>query len=119
MCHPGRPGPQGLSQAGSPGLAGLPEHEIHGVLFVRVHLYPCARNHVLQTAVGEFAVPRPAGDAKVHITAADGIGHPAVDQPLNDLQHLGDLLGGARVDIGWADVQFAHVQFKGADLIGR
>ena len=28
MCQPGRPGPQGLSHDGSPGLAALPQGEV-------------------------------------------------------------------------------------------
>ena len=31
MCQPGRPLPQGLSQAGSPEFGGLPQGKIHGV----------------------------------------------------------------------------------------
>ena len=36
MCQPGRPGPHGLGQAGSPGAWRLPQHEVERIALVRV-----------------------------------------------------------------------------------
>ena len=43
MCHPGRPGPHGEGQAGSPGLACFHTHEVERVVLELVDLDARAR----------------------------------------------------------------------------
>ena len=47
MCQPGRPGPHGDCQLGSPG-GHLPQHEVHRVAFHVVDLYARAGLQLIQ-----------------------------------------------------------------------
>ena len=56
MCQPGRPGPQGLSHAGSPGLDAFHRAKSPGLRFVVADLDPRPGLQLLGVAVAELAV---------------------------------------------------------------
>ena len=119
MCQPGRPGPQGLSQDGSPGRGALPQGEVHRVLFVLVYLDAAARLHPLQSTVAQLAVALAALHAEEHVTAR-GVGMAGVHQPADGLDDGADFLGGAGVDVGAADVQRVHrLEEVANELLGQ
>ena len=66
MCQPGRPGPQGLGQEGSPGLARFPEGEVGGAPLPLGHATSFAL-HRLQAAMAELAVVRVLGHVEVNV----------------------------------------------------
>ena len=118
MCQPGRPGPQGLSQAGSPGLDGLPQDEIQGILFVGVHLDPGPGLHVLQFLPRELAVSREAAHPEEDVAAPPltAIGKAQVLQAPDEVEDLGDMLRGLGLDLGRRHSQGGHVLLKGGDV---
>ena len=56
MCQPGRPGPQGLSHAGSPGLAPFHRAKSPGLRFLSLTSMRGAGFQLLRVAVAELAV---------------------------------------------------------------
>ena len=98
--------PRGLS---GPGL--FPQGEVHGVLFVFVHLYPGAGLHPFQGAVTQLAVLGAALDLEINVTPCR-VGVAAVDQRVDGFQNGADLLGGPGVDVGPLDVQGIHAAVK-------
>ncbi len=81
MCQPGRPGPHGLSHAGSPGLAAFQSAKSSGLRFCSPTSMraPDLRSSMLLP--GELAVAREAADAVVDV-AARRVGEAAVLQRL-------------------------------------
>jgi hypothetical protein len=70
MCQPGRPGPQGDSQKGSPCFSTLPQGKVEGVLLdglCRCNATAGPRLHVVQLAAREFAVAVKLADGVVDI----------------------------------------------------
>ena len=80
MCQPGRPGPQGLSHAGSPGFAPFHRAKSPGFRFV-ADLDPRPGLQLLRVAVAELAVVGVLRHVEVDV-AADGVGEALVDQAL-------------------------------------
>ena len=93
MCQPGRPGPHGLSHAGSPGLELFQRAKSPGFRFGG-GLDAGACHQLFGIAVAELAVVGVTGHVEVDV-APRRVGKPLVDQPRDDLDDLGDVLGGA------------------------
>ena len=100
------------------GLGGLPQREVEMValavfqtLAVSAQL-AMAAFHLVDVATGQRAVISVATHAEVNI-AFDLIRMAAVDELLDELDHLGDLLGGARSHIGVLHVHGVHVVKEG------
>ena len=64
MCQPGRPRPQGLSQPGSLGVGGLPQHEVAGIALVGRDIDARAGQQLVRAAARELAVVGEAADAR-------------------------------------------------------
>ncbi len=111
MCHPGRPRPHGLSHPGSLGVGRLPQHEIGRVALVGRDLDPSAGDHVVAAAPRELPVIGVGGDREQHM-AFGRIGVPAGDQPFDHRDHLRDILGRPRLDIGRQGAERRHILVK-------
>src|SRR5215217_6552652 len=87
MCQPGRPGPHGLSQVGSPGLEAFHSAKSSGLLL---------------TLVAQGAIRREAPNGVVDVAAGffGGVGVASFYQLRYQGDHLGDVLGGPRFDVG-------------------
>ncbi len=94
MCQPGRPGPQGLSHDGSPGLDRFHSAKSPGWRFSTVGSIR-AGQQVLRVAVAELAVFGGLADVEIHV-AARLVREPLGDQLAVDPDDLADVLGGAR-----------------------
>ncbi len=108
MCQPGRPRPHGLSQPGWSGVRRLPQHEIAGVFLVGSDFDPCAGDHVCPAAPRQRAVFRIGADPEQRMTLRR-ISVTGADQPLDQRDHLRDVLGGPRLDIRRQAAQGRHV----------
>ena len=82
-----------------PRLRTLPQGEVHRVLFLHPNVRRLCRDHVLQRSTRQLAVARHLTHAVVHI-AARRIRHPLLNQPVDQVDHLWDLLGRPRMHIG-------------------
>ena len=82
MCQPGRPGPQGLSHAGSPGLAPFQRAKSPGLRFAVADLDARAGLAAAPGRGGTACRSRgPCVDVEVDV-AAGGVGEALVDQAL-------------------------------------
>ena len=117
MCQPGRPRPHGLSQPGSVRVRRLPQHEIGGVALVGRHLDAGAGDHLVAAAAGEAAVIRIGADREQNMPFG-GVGVARGDQPLDHRDHLRDVRGRPRLDIGRQHAERRHVLVKGGDRAG-
>ncbi len=106
MCQPGRPRPNGASQAAptasSAGSAAFQSAKSRRVLLgVLVRADPLAGPGPQLPPVepGEPAVAGEPGDAEVHRAVLRLVGDPPVQQPLDQLDHRGDVLGGPRLGV--------------------
>ncbi len=115
MCQPGRPLPHGLSQPGSSGARKFPQHEIGRVALVGFDSDAGARLLLVEIALGQAPIVRHRGHAEQHF-AAGHIGVAPIDQCPDHLDHLGDVVGGARLDGGF---QAAERLGIGMELVGR
>ena len=93
-CQPGRPGPHGVSQDGSPGLAPFHRAKSRGSRLPVAA--PVALVHVVEPLAGQRAVVRVAAHVEVDVAAA-GVGVPELDQALDQRDHLRDVAGGPRL----------------------
>ncbi len=94
VCQPGRPRPHGVGHDGSPELGALPQREV--ALVALAGGDALALVHVVDPVAGQLAVVGQAQHVEVDVAAA-GVGVPALDQPLDELDDLGDVPGGARL----------------------
>src|SRR3712207_7480938 len=69
------------------------------------------RLEVLQALAGERAVLRERADVEVDVPAG-GVGVPAVDQPLHELDHLGHVPGGPRLVAGRSEEHTSELQSR-------
>ncbi len=69
MCQPGRPGPHGLSQAGSPGLGPFPQGEVAGVALSVADFDAGAGFQLLRVAIAQFAVIGVLAHVEIHVAA--------------------------------------------------
>ena len=90
------------------GLGGLPQGEVHRVLFLLADLDARASLHIVQPAAGEFAVFFVFGDAEVDIPGR-GVGVALFDQTLDHGLDLVHRLGGARVGCRRQDIQVGEM----------
>ncbi len=97
-CQPGRPGPHGVSQEGSPGLAPFQRAKSRGSRLASAVSVSSAGRTVFQSLPGQRAVGRPGTDVEVHI-AARGVGVPAGNQPPHQRDHLRDMARGPRFHV--------------------
>ncbi len=108
MCQPGRPSPQGESQARVLArLARLPEREVERVLLELGAAGLLALVHLVGVAVRELAVAVEAADPEVDVTPGL-VGVPALDQRLDQRDDLGDRLGRQRLGVGAAEAERAR-----------
>ena len=101
MCQPGRPRPQGLGHdavSGSDSLRPFQRAKSRGSRLPRGIGVLC-RLHVVDLLVGQLAVRRPGPHVEVDVAGAvgGGVGVTALDQRLDQLDHLGDVAGGRRL----------------------
>src|SRR3990170_2064570 len=109
MCQPGRPGPHGVSHAGSPGLEAFHSAKSSGSrLRSSPPPPPAPRHELLQVLPREPAVGRKPPDLEVDVTV-DGIGHALADQPLDEGDHLPDMLGGLGLPVSRQHAERRHV----------
>ena len=100
--------PPGDGQAGSPGFDGFHKHEVHGIALVGCDLDAGARDHFVERAIGKFAVVPHRSDVEERMILRD-IGATVRDEPIDELLHLFDVLGRARLDIGLQAPKRGHV----------
>ena len=109
MCQPGRPGPIGRLPEMFAGLGRFPEREVaRVVLVVAVHIHARAGLHAGHINFRKLAVRRKFRDAKIGRSVA-GIGESLFGEPLDQLHHVVDVLGGPRDVFGRLEVQRAPV----------
>ena len=98
---PARParGPTGSSQDGSPGLAPFHSAKSSGLCFCSPTSMRAPDAQIVDVLLRELAV---AGEARHRVVdvAAGGVGEALLLEPLDDLDDLGDVLGGARLVVG-------------------
>ena len=90
------------------GRRGLPQHEVARIALVVGDLYSGAGEQLLRVAPRQRAVARVRGDGEQHV-AGGRVGMAAGDQPLDHFDHLGDVRGRARLDVGRQDVECGEV----------
>ena len=93
----------------------LPQGEIHGVLFLHPNVRRLRRDHVLQCSTRQLPVTRHLTNAVVHV-AARRIRHPLLNQPVDQIDHLRDLLGRPRMHIRRRDPQFPPLPHERRNL---
>ena len=112
MCQPGRPGPHGESQVGSPGSAGLPHDEVDRRPFVGIVREIAAlvgdRQPLLRREVAQLAELRILVDRKIHAAIRD-VGEFLLDKRRDDGLHLRDVVSGGNIVIGVERIEVAHV----------
>ena len=104
------------------GLVGgrrLPEHEVERVALAG-HLRQVAalvgdRQHRVARQAGELPVGRPGSDAEVDV-ACHCVGQLALQEPGDQVLHLGDVLGRTRIVIGRQPVQGRHLGQEGGHV---
>ncbi len=93
---------------------GLPQHEVGGVLLVGRDLDPRAGDQLVARAARQAAIVVPCWARSNSTWPFGGIGMAARDQPLDQRDHLADILGGARLDVRRQRAQAAHVALVGS-----
>ena len=73
--------------------------------------------HLVDVAAGQRAVVGVAAHAEVHV-AFDLVSMPAVDELLDELDHVGDFLGSTRTHVGVFDVECMHVVKERLRVLG-
>ena len=89
-CQPGRPRPHGVAQeavSGSPSLCAFQSAKSRGSRLRVVGLGVGGRLQVVELLAGERPVLGKGADVEVHV-AVDGVGVPALDQPLHERDHV-------------------------------
>ena len=81
MCQPGRPGPQGLSQYGSPGLAPFHRAKSPGLRLLVAHLDAGPGFELLRIAMAQLAVVLVPAHVEVDVAVRPGR-RTLVDQSL-------------------------------------
>ena len=79
-----------------------------GLVLLLVDLDARARLQIVELCARELAVRGKLADRVVDV-AADGVGEAVRDQPLDDVDDLGDVLGRARLDVGRAQAERVQV----------
>ena len=107
MCHPGRPGPQGLSQAGSPGWA--PFHRVKSMgCSLRLSTSTLAPAIIpSKVRAAQFAVSLAAGHPEEHV-GVHLVCVALVHQVRYGAGDGADLFGGPGIHVGPLHVQSVH-----------
>lgn len=87
-----------------PGLGGLPEGEVQGVLLLLPHLHPGPRPQLLGPFPGKLPVLGEGPDPEVDASFPH-VGQPLLQKPLYELPHLRDVARSPGGDGGPEDVQ--------------
>mmetsp|Transcript_26884 Transcript_26884/g.48654 ORF Transcript_26884/g.48654 Transcript_26884/m.48654 type:complete len:376 (+) Transcript_26884:1851-2978(+) len=96
----------------------FPKDKVHRVLFIRRHLDPRTRDHVIDRAAGQRTVFRIFTHPKQHMPLVL-VSIAIRDQPGNHRHHLRDILRRARLVIGPHRPQRVHIRMiPGDGLIG-
>src|SRR5215813_1111397 len=108
ICQPGRPA----------GLGGLPEREVQGIALALVHVHPRSRFELVEVLPRQLAVGGETADLEVHVALQDVSDAPS-DQPLDEGDHLGNVLGRLRLHVGGVDPDGGHVLLVFRDVALR
>ena len=118
MCQPGRPGPHGDSNDGSPGFAPFHRREVGGVPLSFVHFGPRAGQHLFQAASAQLAVVGVFRAVEIDV-AVERVGVALLDQRGDDLVHLADVFGRLRKAIDGIDAhRLEIVEIIPLDFLG-
>ena len=119
MCQPGRPRPQGASQAvSSPAFCAFHSAKSSGSRLQRRALDALALVHVVDRAVRQLAVARVRAHVEVDV-AVDRVGVAALDQRLDQLDDLVDRLARERLVVGAAEPEAVGVGDVGGGHLAR
>ena len=83
---------------------GLPQREVGRVALVRLDVAPVSGTQVGQRVARQLPVPFEPPDVVVDVAVRGCVGVPGVLERLGEREHLGDVVGGAREDVGRQDV---------------
>jgi len=109
MCHPGRPGPHGLSHQGSPGLAAFQSTKVGDrIPFIFIGIHGGSGLHPLAIQVGQTAILGKSCDAVVDTPIAD-ICQSLRLEGLDELDHLGNVVCCPGQEVGPLDLQGVQV----------
>ena len=120
MCQPGRPLPNGASHCAQPGSSLFSFHSTKSRAFSLSYLSVSTRAPAWMPATSsrdEPPVVRERGDPEVD-AALGVVGVPALAQPPDQLDHLGNVVGRARHHLGPLHPQRRHVLLEGLDVRG-
>ena len=105
---------------------GLPQCEIGGVALVVLDVArgPVARPEIVERVARQFSVALERRDGVVDVVVVGAVGVTPILEPLGEVEHLGDVLGRAREDVGGEDVDERLVGVerglvRGCDIGGR
>src|SRR5205823_7119102 len=93
----------------------LPEGEVAGITLALVDLDARAGEKLVEVLAGEPSVRREPPDLEVHV-AVHRVGEPLGDEALDERDHLGDVQGGLRLDIGRRNADRRHVLAERLDV---
>ena len=100
-------------------LAGaFPEREVRVVPLVRFDVAAMPGPQVVEGVAGQRAVARERRDRVVHVALGRGVGVPGVLERFGEPDHLRDVFGRAREDVGGQDVDQGSVGME-RGLVGR
>ena len=96
---------------------GLPEREVGRVALVGLDLAAMAGPQGVQRVPGQGTVVGERGDREVDVAGVAHVGVAGVDQPLGEIDHVGDVLGRPREDVRREEIQEPGVGVEGG-LVG-
>src|SRR5690606_28931691 len=94
-----------------------PEHEVQRVALGRGHRHALAGAQVVERLARELAVAFEAAHGIVDVAVVGTIGQAFFFQAADDVEHLPDILGGARFAVGRLHTQGALVSMHGGDIV--
>ena len=106
------------------GLGRLPEGKVEWVALLVVGLDAGAHLELVHIAARDGAIAGVASHGEVDVAVAGRIGVPLLDESLDHLDHRGNLLRGARANVGVEHAKPVHLLDEGVgelarDLLGR
>ena len=103
MCQPGRPGPQGEGQEGSPGFAAFHSTKSAGRGLVLVHLDPRPGAERLHPVPRQLPVLGKTGDLEADVSPFGAVGIPLALEVRDEVEHAFDVLRGPGLPIRGQD----------------
>ena len=91
-------------------LGDFPQREVFRVALVFAHIFARPGFLLLEAAVGQLAIVRPASHVKIDVAVVGNVGVPFVEQRLDHLDLFGDVAAGARADVGADDAERVHIR---------